>query len=160
MEERIFKVELVPRSRWMALIKRVLLAIACAHLLIGLISTYRAYFQIHSLDITTAQVLQSGSNINTKVVSYGRTFGDVRLELVQNGKVLKLHDQHVRANEFGFYDPRTQTASFSVLITPQMLEGFAAGPAVVRATAVGREQWMRLPPPVVREVPVMIRTSY
>ena len=140
----------------MVLLKRILLIIA-VHLLIGLISTYRAYYQIHSLDVTTTDIVQPGSTIKTEVVTYGRSFADVRLELIQHGKTLTLHDQQVAANEFGFYDPRTQTASLSVVITPEMLERFAAGSAVLRATAVGREQWTRLPPPVVREVNVTIR---
>lgn len=157
LEERIFNVEIVPTSRWITLTKRALLAIATAHLLIGLISTYRAYYQIHSLAVTAGDIVQPGSTIKTEVVTYGRSFADVRLELIQHGKAQMLHEQHVAANEFGFYDPRTQTASFSVVITPQMLERFEAGSAVLRATAVGREQWTRLPPPVVREVNVTIR---
>ena len=158
-EGQIFREHVEPYPRWMVLLKRVLLLIVLVHLVIGLISAYRAYFQIHSLELTTEHVLKSGSVIKTNVVTYGRSFADVRLELVQNGKAVQLYDQHVRANEFGFYDPRTQSASFSVQITPQMLEQFAAGPAVVRATAVGREQWTRLPPPLVREVNVTIGTN-
>ncbi len=143
----------------MILLKRILVLIIAVHLLIGLISTYRAYYQIHSLNVTASDIVQPGSTIKTEVVTYGRSFADVRLELIQDGKALTLHEQHVAANEFGFYDPRTQTASFSVVITPQMLERFEAGSAVLRATAVGREQWTRLPPPVVREVPITIRLT-
>jgi len=35
----------------------------------------------------------------------------------------------------------------------------AAGSAVVRAVASGRPQWLRSPPPVVREVPVTLVRS-
>jgi hypothetical protein len=31
------------------------------------------------------------------------------------------------------------------------------GDAIIRATAIGREQWTRLPPPVIREVPIRIQ---
>ena len=158
-EEQIFRVRLETDPRWLTLLKRILLLIVAVHLVIGLISTYRAYFQIHSLELKSGNNLQSGSTINAKVVTYGRSFADVRLEIIQNGKVVNLHEEHVPANEFGFYDPRTQTASFSVVITPQMLEQLHQGSAVLRATAVGRHQWMRLPPPVVREVEVTIPTN-
>jgi hypothetical protein len=127
------------------------------HLLIGLISSYRAYFQVHSVKITTGNVLQEGSLIRTDVVTYGRTPVDVRLELIQNGRVVNFHEHHVLANEFGFYDPRTQSDSFTAVITPELLGRLESGGAVLRATAVGRHQWMRLPPPVVREVNVNIK---
>lgn len=159
-EEQIFSERVDSYPRWMVHLKRVLLLIVAVHLVIGIVSAYRAYFQIHSLEVTTDQVLKSGSVIKTNVVTYGRSFADVRLELVQNGKALKLYDLHVPANEFGFYDPRTQSGSFSVLITPQILEQFKVGSAVLRATAVGREQWTRLPPPAVREVNVTIQRTF
>jgi hypothetical protein len=42
------------------------------------------------------------------------------------------------------------------VVTPELLARFASGAAVVRATAHGRPQWMRTPPPEVREVAVEI----
>ena len=41
-------------------------------------------------------------------------------------------------------------------LTPTMLDGFEPGTAMLRATAVGRSQWLRIPPPTVREQPVRI----
>jgi hypothetical protein len=38
-----------------------------------------------------------------------------------------------------------------------ILSRFDEGAAIVRATAIGREQWTRLPPPVIREVPITIQ---
>lgn len=156
--QEIFSPKVIAEPRWLTLLKRVLLLIVAFHLLVGLVSSYRAYYQIHSVDIFSSQVLEPGSVVQTKVVTYGRSFADVKLELIQGGHTIPLHEQRVAANEFGFYDPRTQRAEFSVTITPQTLERFAPGPALVRATAVGRHQWMRLPPPVVSEVPVEIGT--
>ncbi|HKR60861.1 MAG TPA: hypothetical protein VJS64_14160 [Pyrinomonadaceae bacterium] len=144
-------------SRWLVLLKRALLAVVAVHLIIGMISSYRAYFQVHSLDVHTSNVLQVGSVIQSDVVTYGRTAVDVRLELVQDEHAVTLQEQHLAGNEFGFYDPRTQSASFSVVLDPQLIERFEPRPAVVRATAVGRHQWMRLPPPVIREIVVGIR---
>lgn len=155
-DQEIFSSKVIAEPRWLTLLKRLLLLIVAFHLLVGLVSSYRAYYQIHSADIFSDQVLQPGSAVQTKVVTYGRSFADVKLELIQGALAVTLHEQRVAANEFGFYDPRTQKAEFSVNITPQTLERFAPGAALLRATAVGRHQWMRLPPPVVREVPVEI----
>ena len=154
--EGIFSSRAAADPRWMILFKRLVIFVVALHLLIGLISSYRAYFQVHSVDISTNELLQDGSLIKTRVVSYGRTPVDVKLEIIQNGIVVKLHEQRVAANEFGFYDPRTQTGSFTVLITAHTLNQLESGAAVLRATAVGRHQWMRLPPPFVREVNVNI----
>jgi hypothetical protein len=154
--QEIFSPRVIAEPRWLTLLKRCLLLIVAFHLLVGLLSSYRAYYQIHSLDIFSDQVLQAGSVVQTKVVTYGRSFADVKLELIQDGLAVTLHEQRVAANEFGFYDPRTQKAEFSISMTPQTLARLTPGPALLRATAVGRHQWMRLPPPVVREMPVEI----
>lgn len=156
-EEQIFNSKVPAVPRWMTFFKRTVIFVVALHLLIGLISSYRAYFQVHSLKITTGNVLQEGSVIQTEVVTYGRTPVDVRLELIQNGRIVNFHEHHVVANEFGFYDPRTQSDSFTAVITPELLVRLESGAAVLRATAVGRHQWMRLPPPVVREVHVNVK---
>ena len=157
-EEQIFNRRVASAPRWMLLFKRTVILVVALHLLIGIVSSYRAYFQVHSLNITTGNVLQQGSLIETKVVTYGRTTVDVRLDLIQKGRVVTLQEHRVAGNEFGFYDPRTQSASFSVIMTPESLDRLEAGPAVLRATAIGRHQWMRLPPPLVREIPVVLVT--
>ena len=156
LDKQIFSSRTATDPRWMTFFKRTVIFIVAVHLLVGLIASYRAYFQVHSVNISTSEVLQEGSLIQTKVVTYGRTPVDVRLEVIQYGDVVSLQEHRVAANEFGFYDPRTQTASFTVVITLELLKRLKSGAAVLRATAVGRHQWMRLPPPVVREVNVSI----
>src|SRR5687767_1438175 len=156
-EEQILSSRTAQGPSWMIFFKRTVIVVVALHLLIGLISSYRAYFQVHSVNINSSELLQEGLLIQTKVVSYGRTPVDLRLEIIQNGNVVGLQEHRVAANEFGFYDPRTQTDSFSVLITPQVLDRLESGAAVLRATAVGRHQWMRLPPPFVHEVNVNIK---
>ena len=56
-----------------------------------------------------------------------------------------------------FLDPRSRHASQINLLTADLLSRFEAGKAKVRATAVGRPQLSRTPPPVVREVEVDIQ---
>ena len=154
--EQMFATAITLESRWLLIIKRAMLCNVVFHLFIGAISSYRAYFQVHSLDLQANGILQDGAVVQSKVVTYGRSFVDVRLELIQNGQIATLQEQGVAANEFGFYDPRTQTSSISATITLQTLNRFSPGPAIIRATAVGRPQWMRIPPPVIREVAVTI----
>ena len=45
----------------------------------------------------------------------------------------------------------------AVVVTPELLGRFEPGAALVRATAHGRSQWLRTPPPEVREVAIEIR---
>jgi len=82
---------------------------------------------------------------------------DVRLELIQEEHSETLAVQHVPDNTYAFFDPRAQRASQTVLITQEILAKFQAGKAKVRATATGRPQWTRLPPPVIRELEVEIQ---
>jgi hypothetical protein len=54
------------------------------------------------------------------------------------------------------YDPRPRSLHRDVRLTEQSLAGFQGGPAVLRYTAYGNMQWLRTPPPVVRELAVTI----
>jgi hypothetical protein len=56
-------------------------------------------------------------------------------------------------------DPRPWRGSLRVVLGPGALAGFTSGPAQLRATATGRPQWTRLPPPTVRETAVMLVTD-
>jgi hypothetical protein len=59
-------------------------------------------------------------------------------------------------NENASYDPRPKRASASVVLTPASLAPFKPGLALVRATANGGMQWLRTPPPTIREQRVEI----
>lgn len=155
---------------------RVMKTVCCAllsvYLVIGFMAAYRAWFQVKSLDLRLpgldgafvsndpghADVVQikSGSVIEINLVSYARTTIDVRVELIQGKHVETIMQQRLRGNEWAFFDPRTRQASQSTQLTDELLSRFNQGAAQVRATAVGREQWTRLPPPVIRESPVEI----
>jgi hypothetical protein len=139
------------------LLKRACFVFLGAYLLIGIISAYRAYYQIHSLAIASDATLQRGSAIQTTVVSYARTPVDVRLELIQGTHSEILAMQGVPGNDWGFWDPRSRKASQTAVLTEETLTRFTPGTAQLRATAIGRPQWTRLPPPVVRELTVKIQ---
>jgi hypothetical protein len=145
-------------SRPLVLLRRATLAFLALCSVTALASGHRAYFQVRGLELRVdAPVLRAGSVVETEVVSSGRTHVDVRVELVQGPRAETLAAQSVRGNEWGSIDPRTRRASQRVVLTPEVLSRFREGAAVLRATATGRPQWTRLPPPTVRETAVEIR---
>jgi hypothetical protein len=147
-------------TRFSVLLKRAFLLVVGAYLVIGTMAAYRAWFQVKSLDLqSTDLILRSGSAIQTTVVSYARTQVEVRLELIQGTHSETLAVQHVPDNYLAFFDPRTRQAAQTAVLTPDVLSRFETGSAKVRATAVGRPQWTRLPPPLVRELAVEIQRN-
>jgi hypothetical protein len=150
----------IHEARSIILLKRVFLLVFAAFLVIGMIAAYRAWFQVKSLEVrSTDLIVRPGSDVQTTVTSYARTPVDVRLELIQGAHAETLAIQHVPDNDWAFFDPRTRQASQSVVLTRSVLDRFETGRAYLRATAIGRPQWMRLPPPVVREVVVEIQRN-
>jgi hypothetical protein len=140
-----------------AVVKRMALAVVLAHATLASISAYRAWVQIRSLDLRVSRaVLGPGTAVDAQVVSWARTWVSVRVELVQDGRVSTLARVRVPPNHEGVYDPRWRRASLRVGFTAARLEPFHPGPALVRATALGGPQWLRTPPPRVREVGVQI----
>ena len=65
--------------------------------------------------------------------------------------------QRVPNNTWLFFDPRNKQASQVVAVGEGLLERFNPGKALLRATATGRPQLTRLPPPLVREIEVEIQ---
>ena len=81
----------------------------------------------------------------------------IQLEIRQGAHSEVLARQPLAGNEYGFFDPRPQEASQQVALTPEVLARFQSGAARVRATGFGTSQWLRVPPPVVREMAVEIQ---
>lgn len=158
------------RSFVFVLLKRLCLVVLSAYLVIGLISAYRAWYQVKSLDLSLQGFgsvyvpkdpraegvygVANGSVFEADLVSYARTHIDVRLELVQGTNSETLAFGTLPGNQWGFWDPRTRQRSFKTVLTDEVLNHFQPGTAKLRATAIGRHQWTRLPPPVVREITV------
>jgi hypothetical protein len=141
-----------------AYLKRFFVVFCSACLVVGLISAYRAWFQVHGLRLTSGdRILRSGSTVQTEVASYGRTFVTVRIELIQGEHSETLALQRVSPNDWASFDPRIRREAQTVVLTPEVLARFSPGAASVRATALGGPQWTRTPPPVVREIGVEIR---
>ncbi|HKG61485.1 MAG TPA: hypothetical protein VKB05_17125 [Pyrinomonadaceae bacterium] len=138
-------------------LKRVFVFVIVALLVIGAVSSHRAYFQVRSLELRAPRVLSVGSIVNASVVGSGRTMVDVEVDLIQGTHSERLMHLHLKGNGLAFFDPRTQNGSGRFVLTSETLSTFQPGPARLRAVATGREQWTRLPPPTVREVDVEIK---
>jgi hypothetical protein len=145
-------------ARPVAWLKKSALILLALFLVTGIVSGYRAYYQVRSLEIQlTEPVLSHGSVVQIAVVGSGRTTIDVQLELIQGTHSETLARQRVPGNEWAFFDPRPTRASQKLAVTPEHLAHFMTGAAILRATATGRPQWTRLPPPTVRELAVEIK---
>lgn len=147
----------IPETRALTWLRTGTVVFVAAFLVIGAISTYRAWVQVRYLELRSSnRTLRVGSVIETNVVNSARTTIAVRLELVQGAHAETLDLISVKGNELGFFDPRSRSASQRVVLTKEQLAGFKPGDATLRATGTGRPQWGRTPPPVVREMKVMI----
>jgi len=120
-------------------------------------SGYRAWFQVWSLDVTVRDsAVRPGSVIRVSTLTSGRVHVDVRLELLQYGRVFLLATDRVRTRPYPEMDPRPRRGVMTVVVTDAMARQWQPGPAMLRATANGRSQFIRVPPPEVREVPVSL----
>ncbi len=144
-------------SRLMRVVRRVLIIGALLQLSIALWSGYRAIVQIVTLELNIVSTnLRSGTPAFVHVVTSGRTSATVRLELIQGTHSELLANLRVAGSRDGFYDPRTRQGTMTPSFTGEFLAHFQPGPALVRATATGSMQWLRVPPPTIREIPVVI----
>ncbi|HEY0172422.1 MAG TPA: hypothetical protein VGB98_15475 [Pyrinomonadaceae bacterium] len=144
-------------ARPLVVLKRAALALLALCAVTAAASGYRAYYQVRSLALhLSGPALRGGSVIRFEVSGSGRTTVDVRVELIQGGHSETLAERRLPGNGWAAFDPRPTGASHSVAVTPEHLARFRDGAAKVRATATGRPQWTRLPPPTVRETEVEI----
>jgi hypothetical protein len=144
-------------ARPVAWLKRGIVAVFAALLVIGGLSAHRAYFQVRSLDVNAPQVLTNGSVVDVAVVCSGRNKVDVEAELIQGDHSEKLFNIRVPGNNLAFFDPRAQHATQTAVLNTETLNRFQSGAARLRVVATGRPQWGRTPPPTIRELGVTIQ---
>jgi len=144
---------LVPRwIRWSVI------AVALATYVIpGLFSSYRAWVQVHSLDLSVPRTeIRSGDTIKVRTVSWGRTYVYVDLVLRQGARAETLAVHEIPRNHNPSIDPRWRRDSIDLVLTDSLLAGFDPGPAKIHVSAEGGPQWLRTPPPLVREAAVQL----
>jgi hypothetical protein len=119
-------------------------------------SGVRAWWQVYDLELHAPHAVAAGTRLRADAVSSGRTYTTVVIELAQGDRVDTLATLIDPGNGDGALDPRPRRLSLRTTITEATLAHFAPGPARLRATALGRSQWLRVPPPTVREADVLI----
>ena len=141
----------------MRVLKWIVGPLLAVHIVLATISGYRAIVQVYHVELTTSDlVLRPGTVITYGAASSGRVPVDVEVELIQGDRRDTLAVKWIRDHSVPSYDPRTIRASGVVTLTAEHLAGFAPGPAVLRVTGNGKSQWLRVPPPRIREVHVRI----
>ena len=137
--------------------KTFILLLTAVHVVFGAVSAHRAYFQVRRLALRVdARQLREGVPARVDVVSSGRVPVYLSLVVVQGARSETLGTKVVRPHRDGFWNPRSVTDSLAVVASRDLLARLTPGPAVLRATARGTSQWLREPPPEVREVAVVI----
>jgi hypothetical protein len=138
-------------------VRKIILITLAIHLVIGAMAANRAWVQVRRLDVKLGDlVLRGATTARVDVVSTGRVPVRLSLELIQGTHAETVAVALVRPNANPFWDPRNKPDSMSAVVSPAVLSHFASGPMLVRATARGAPQWMREPPPLVRDVSVEI----
>ena len=144
---------LVPR--W---VSRSVIAVALVTYIIpGLFSSYRAWVQVHSLDLSVPRrEIQSGDTVRVNTISWARTYVYVDLLLVQGAHAETLAVHEIPKNHNPSIDPRWRRDSINLVLTDALLRGFNPGPAKIHVSAEGGPQWLRTPPPLIREAAVQL----
>lgn len=143
-------------ARPIAWLKRGMTATIVALLIIGAVSSHRAYFQVRSLEVKAPPQLNDGSQVEVATVCSGRNAVDVEAKLIQGQYSELLFNFRVPGNDLAFFDPRAQHLTYIAALNHQTLMNFEPGPARLRVVATGRPEWGRVPPPTVRELDVRI----
>jgi len=140
---------------WLPRVRRMLIALFAVHVVLAIMAGPRFWWQVYDMRVTTPARLARGEMIRADIVTSGRTTVDLTVALWQGARVDTLGHLRVPGN-WNSYDPRLRRGTLRLVMGRGALAGFAAGPALLRVTAVGRPQLMRLPPPTVRETTVNV----
>jgi hypothetical protein len=123
-------------------------------------SGYRAIVQVKSLAIrASGTALGPGTRVAIDGVSWARNYVTMRLMLAQDGRTDTLIVHEIGTHGVPSLDPRWQAESDSAVLSAERLARYHDGEATLVATAVGRSQWLRVPPPTVRVLRVTLSTG-
>ena len=141
--------------------RRFGIGLACTFVFVAGIAGYRAIVQIYRVELQSPDTLRAGSEIQVGITTSGRVTSSATLVLVQGTRIDTLLRRVISDNHIGWFisqsiNPFPVRDSMTVLLTPELLSRFDSGPATLRAIGLGASQWMRVPPPTVRERNVML----
>jgi len=145
----------MPPSRVQSALRRVGQAMLVVLVPLALWSGYRAWVQVWALDVSVQEsTIRPGSVITVSALTSGRVYVDLRLELMQNGHAHLVATARVDTNRNPAMDPRPRHGGMTVVVTEEISKRWQPGSATLRVTATGRMQFLREPPPDVRELRV------
>ena len=154
---RGWQYEVSPVERWLR--RTVIAVVMVTYVIPSLFSAYRAWVQVRTLElIVPRRDLRGGDTVRVNTVSWARTWVNVDLILIQGIRADTVAWHEIAKNHNASIDPRWRRDSMIVVLTPP-LEGYSAGPATLQARAIGGPQWLRTPPPLVREAAVQLTPS-
>jgi hypothetical protein len=141
--------------------RRFGIGLACTFAVFGAIAGYRAIVQIYRVELRSPDTLRAGSRVDVGITTSGRVTSSATLVLVQGKRIDTLRRRVISDNHIGWLlsqsiNPFPVRDSMTVLISPEVLARFDTGPATLRAIGLGGSQWMRVPPPTVRERAVVL----
>ena len=126
----------------------------------GLFSAYRAWVQVRSLELTLpGNAIRPGDTVRVRAVSWGRTRVHFDLQLLQGDRSTTLGAHVIPDNHNPSIDPRWRRDSIVVVLTQPLLAQYGRGVATFRASAIGGPQWLRTPPPLIREMRVTLAAT-
>lgn len=153
--------ERTTEPRAMKYARRFGIALAATFAFFAAISGYRAIVQIYRVDLQAPDTLRAGSQVALAVTTSGRVIATSTLVLIQGNRLDTLESHGVRNNHIGTFisqslNPFPVHDSVMVSIAAADLEKFEPGAATLRAIGLGGSQWLRVPPPTIRERPVVL----
>jgi hypothetical protein len=123
-------------------------------------TAHRTWFQVRDLHVQAPPgAIRAGWRPLINVVTSGRKEVRVLVLLNQGERTDTIGVHRISGHRNGFWDPRFISQTFSPRVSRTQAGHFTEGPAMLRVEAHGYAQWLRTPPPVVREIPVRIARS-
>lgn len=142
-------------------VRWTIMGAAALHFSLALVSGYRAWVQVTSLQIETSdETLGPGSSISVEAITSGRNPVTVSLRAIQGDGFKTLASVTIPENHNRFYDPRSQRQRFVVVMTPELLGMLEEGPVVFQARGLGRSQFLRVPPPTIVQRQALISRTH
>ena len=137
--------------------RHIVYAIVIVHAVLFPLSGYRAWVQVRSVELSAnSDRAAPGTRIITHVVTSGRIPVSVEIVATQGRRRVLLGSMSIPSNDEAIYDPRFRRDSLTITLSGVSLANLSPGPAVVVATALGRPQFARMPPPVADTLSVTV----
>jgi len=132
-------------------------AFLIVHAVLFPLSGFRAWVQVYDVELhASTNRATPGTRIVANVETSGRIGIDITMVANQGGRTVTLGSMRIPSNEQAIYDPRPRHDSLVVSLDADMLQQISAGSVAITATATGRPQFTRMPPPVIKQITLTV----